>query len=339
MQPPEVQGDGKWRSVFTPGSRRLLNSFPMLMNVLVPWFFFLITFWLYSFRFHFTRGAWLPLVGGFLAFCCALPFIIGEYQRLPNNGPAERRPLYPGGPAADLEEPQALFGRSYGYSDPTWWRSSCLLMTIAVGSASFLGDYNYHKNMLPYYSYSALESYPQVDVGHELGVNLLDAGRVYFSSTAQILQEKSWHFKDGTLYCVAPIASTNGMAKDTYDFWAVGTNCCSEVAADFRCGEFSNARARAGLRLMDSATLPFYRLAVNQATAQFGVHATTPLFFTWTQDPLNDIQQLLDAGFALFQFSALASLAFLVFAVVLLSFRFAMIGRSKDPVGEGHQRV
>merc|ERR1719352_1166452 len=130
------------------------------------------------------------------------------------------------------------------------------------------------------------------------------------------------------------------MAKDTYDFWAVGTDCCSEVAADFRCGEYSNGRARAGLRLMDSATLPYYRLAVNQATAQFGVHATTPLFFTWTQDPLNDIQKLMDAGFALFQFSALASLATLVSLVVLLSFRFALIGRAKDPQqGEGHQRV
>merc|ERR1719181_159908 len=191
---------------------------------------------------------------------------------------------------------------------------------------------------MSYYSYGALEAYPQVDVGHELGVNLLDAGRVYFSSTATLLQDKSWHFKDGTLYCVAPIGSSTGMAKDTYDFWAVGKDCCSEVAADFRCGEFQNGAARAGLRVLDSATLPFYRLAVNQATAEFGVHSTTPIFFEWTQDPLNDIQHLLEAGYAIFQLATFAALVVIMLAVTLLSIKFSLIGRKPEAKEDAMER-
>ena len=41
----------------------------------------------------------------------------------------------------------------------------------------------------------------------------------------------------------------------TYDFWAVGVNCCG-AAADFKCGEFSNPKAHAGLRLMSDEQRP-----------------------------------------------------------------------------------
>ena len=76
---------------------------------------------------------------------------------------------------------------------------------------------------------------------------------------------------------------------ETYDFWAIGMDCCSVNAADFHCGaglgwilsvrperakgqartggEVGNFKAHSGLRLLDDRQRSFYRLAVEQAGA------------------------------------------------------------------------
>jgi len=107
-------------------------------------------------------------------------------------------------------------------------------------------------------------------------------------------------FKNIDTYCVAPITSTpfaNKSAKlDTYDFWAVGVNCCSGVASDFRCGEFNNPAAHSGLRLMDEKDRSYFRVAVQQAEAAYNLQATHPLFFYWAEDTHLEWQGYWDYG-------------------------------------------
>ena len=67
---------------------------------------------------------------------------------------------------------------------------------------------------------------------------------------------------------MAPIVVGNG-TLESYDFWAVGLNCCSSNTGDYRCGEFSNPAAQSGLRLMDQREADFFRLAVQQAEASY----------------------------------------------------------------------
>ena len=67
-----------------------------------------------------------------------------------------------------------------------------------------------------------------------LGQQLLDAGIVQFAPGSQLDVKKSMGFKNGELYCVAPIVF--GTASPvSYDFWAVGKDCCSGSQADFSC--------------------------------------------------------------------------------------------------------
>merc|ERR1719254_368339 len=66
----------------------------------------------------------------------------------------------------------------------------------------------------------------------------------------------------------------------SYDFWAVGTNCCGEPPNDdFECGEYSNPLARAGLRVLaGESENDLYMSAVKQAEANYGIRAANPLF-------------------------------------------------------------
>merc|ERR1719258_625751 len=96
-------------------------------------------------------------------------------------------------------------------------------------------------------------------------------------------------FKNGDNYCVAPIARgpmkavkgskvqmKNGFVipeSGTYDWWAVGTNCCDggNAAKDFTCGQVNSNLARSGMRLLSDSQRPFYLLAVQEWSASFGL--------------------------------------------------------------------
>jgi len=286
--------------VFTPDKKRRMNGIPIMINLFLPWLLFCATFTIWSFKIHFRYQQWLTHIALVLVVICLIPayFLYDSRQR---------------------------------GQDPMWYGYSFLTFSVAVGFGMYLGNWNYESNMWYAFKYDSLENYPSIDVGKELAVNVLDAGRVYFASTAKIDTSQSWHFKDGTLYCVAPIVSSAGMQTKTLDFWAVGMDCCSDSASDFRCGEFTNQNARSGLRLLDESKLKMYRLAVEQATQLYQIHSTNPLFFEWTQDPLEDVQKFQIAGWAYFQLAAIVSLVISVFVVMLATLRFAYIGRTPKP--------
>merc|ERR1740121_3126179 len=99
-----------------------------------------------------------------------------------------------------------------------------------------------------------LNTYSDVDPSQMKGQQLMDAGRIVFTQNSKLDIRRSMSFKNLDSYCVAPITigneNTTYAALASYDFWAVGINCCSDNTADFHCGEFDNSKAHAGLRLM-----------------------------------------------------------------------------------------
>merc|ERR1719401_761214 len=109
-----------------------------------------------------------------------------------------------------------------------------------------LGDSNFWENMQPYYDIQNLNDYSSVDPTRMRGQQMMDAGRVQFVSGATVDFTKAYAFQNLDTYCVAPITVNNPKVGSvtplfSYDFWAVGTNCCDgngTSAVNFRCGSY-----------------------------------------------------------------------------------------------------
>jgi hypothetical protein len=184
--------------------------------------------------------------------------------------------------------------------EPKWYTvifATCLFAWIL---AVVSGEVNFYSNMQPFYDVLNLNTYSSVDPSQMRGQQLMDAGRVGFSANAKLDHRMAMAFRNSNRYCVVPITVSRGnesfLPLATYDFWAVGINCCSGDKADFHCGEFSNPRAHGGLRLMQEEARPFFRLAVQQAEAAYGIKAEHPLFFTWMQDPNSEVNGYQEDG-------------------------------------------
>merc|ERR1719401_1707401 len=128
----------------------------------------------------------------------------------------------------------------------------------------------------------------------------MDAGKVYFSHEAKLDSSRSMSFKMGDTFCVAPIVDPKCERNCGYDFWAVGTNCCSEDAADFRCGDYKSEYAKSGLRMMVESRRPMYRLAVLQAEGVHQIRSMHPLFFYWLDAPVSETKRWQREGYRRF---------------------------------------
>jgi len=171
--------------------------------------------------------------------------------------------------------------------DSSWFALACLMSGVAVAVAIPLGGLVYKNSTRPYLDTVALNVYTNVDPTTTGGNEMMDAGQVTFVPFATVDDEHSMGFVNFITYCVAPITIPYASSEDTtYDFWAVGTDCCSGgQSADFACGSVSNPSAHSGLRLLDDSKRNYYRLAVEQATVSYGFRTVHPVFFEWVDDP------------------------------------------------------
>jgi len=193
-----------------------------------------------------------------------------------------------------------LLGRAPMTSGPNWYGFFFVTMAIALVLGAVFGNLNFSTTMLKYYEYENLDIITEASPLFSKGEQLMDAGRVMFGNNSVLDTRRSMGFKNMDTYCVAPISIVQGgvtMPLQTYDFWAVGLNCCSSNAADFSCGEYANQNAHSGLRFLEDSQRDFFRLAVQEATAAYGIKAEHPLFFYWVQDPQKEQSLFFQAGF------------------------------------------
>jgi len=209
--------------------------------------------------------------------------------------------------------------------EPTWYAFIAATLLVGWTLALIFGNANFSSNMHPYYDVTNLNTYPGVDPSRTHGQQLLDAGRVVFTRSSALDLSKSFGFRNVDTYCVAPItASSERLAS--YDFWAVGVNCCSGNKPDFHCPGFDNPRIHAGLRLMDNSQREYFKLAVEQAEAAYRIRAASPIFFHWTEDPIGEMNRYQDSGFKYYLLGVMSFFALQLFLVVVFSSGLSQLG-------------
>jgi len=292
------------KTTFTPNKRVYMNIVPILFNIFLPWMFFCYLSTILSFKFFHNHAnlAWLAT-----GIACAVNiFVIGGLAVWANK-----------------------------WHEPMWFKYAWLSTAIAIIGGVMFGYYNYYYVMFNYYAMQDLKTYPGVDVGLERGQNLMDAGRVYFAHGNHVDPNKAWHFKHGTTYCVAPIVGGGLPNTGSYDFWAVGKDCCSISASDFRCGDFTVPNARSGLRVLSMEERPYYRLAVQQAETAYGILASHPIFFEWTVDPLFELNEWNKKGLNNWLLACCVHFGFCIITACCAAYGFSWIGRG--PKGSAMQ--
>jgi len=276
-----------------------MNVVPMLLNILVPWGIFTFLCGLCS--------SWLMYAQpGFVWIIILLVFAGWGWSI--NNALRARR-----------NDP-----------DPTWYSYLALFVGIALVAGTLCGLMIFEELTRPYFALRDLKTIKNLDVGRELGQNVMDAGVVHFAKGTALDGLKSWHFKNGQLYCVAPLVMNNTQpSSQSYDFWAVGTECCSASTSDFRCGGWSMADAAGALRLTSDGDVPFYRLAVKQAETLYGIVATHPIFFKFSVDPVGEVNLYKALSYKYFMFMVSCAFVFSLFFVTMASCKYAWIGRGQ----------
>lgn len=201
---------------------------------------------------------------------------------------------------------RALFGQSSLETGrfAVWALFIAVTAAVAFGVGVPMGSYNYSKNMRGIYDVQSLNAFVEVNPATMRGQELMDAGRVQF---------------------VAPI-TVNNAALASYDFWAVGKNCCSDQLADFRCGAYKSQEAKGGVRVTDDVDRDFYRLAVQQAQSAHAIKAIHPLFFEWTGDTH---EQMLNDERAGYQFFLMGMMGHFLFQAVLVAIAVTCFTKSR----------
>jgi len=292
---------GKGGSVFQQGHRRRMNIYPMIFSVIVPSALFSVVFYAMTSTLRFSQPAqaYTVVALGFLAvgalFACALTAQVRK----------------------QMGDPQR---------EPNWFIFLFLTALLAWVLAMIGGEVNYHYNLRPYLNMQSLATYASVDTRITRGQQVMDAGVITFARGTTMNIQRSMSFRHEKLYCVVPI-TTGNTTQASYDFWAVGTDCCTAGVASFHCNTYTKkVTAPGGLRLLRDEERPYYRLAVQQAEATYGIKAGHPLFFEWQQDPVEEVSSWQNQAFSYFLMGTLSYLCIQVFFVACASLAFSKLG-------------
>mmetsp|Transcript_86962 Transcript_86962/g.221436 ORF Transcript_86962/g.221436 Transcript_86962/m.221436 type:complete len:314 (-) Transcript_86962:128-1069(-) len=258
-------------------------------SLLIPWVVFTVNWALLSFtvRYRHQQLCWFAVELSFCLICVEAYFAYRAWRR-----------------------------RSI--RDPTWCVFLFLATALGWVLGVSLGMVNYAAHMRLYYDVASLEMYVNIDPATTNGLQYLDAGRIVFTKDAYLDVSRAGGVKHAVGYCAAPVTTSSDKLA-SYDYWVVGTNCCSPTGEFFKCaGDPASPKAHSGMRLLDNGDVEHYRRAVEQAESKHSISARHPMFFTWVEDPVTSVNSHQEVGFKNFLLGTLIYFAFQLFCVALV---------------------
>lgn len=266
---------------FTMKRFRRMNIAAIVLAFFAPWLTFCLSHALMSFRIHYELPLICDIVTTAILIIVSAIWAMSFYQKVKGFSQAQEAIL-------NHRELQFHHFNMERRVIGDWYffiLTTCLLGLI-FGLA--LGTRNFWANTQPYYDLTNLSHYTAVTTNVTHGQELMDAGQIIYTRGSTVNTKLGIGFRNVDTYCVAPIVPEGSPPLDTYDFWAVGLNCCNGGPSDFQCGGTTNGvpvKDGGGLRVMRNEDRSFYRLAIQQAESAFQIRANHPLFFYWVADP------------------------------------------------------
>jgi hypothetical protein len=165
--------------------------------------------------------------------------------------------------------------------------SSWLLFAVVMGT--WVGLVSYECCIGEYWMYTRLEKRTNV-LPSESAEAYANAGGIIFADEARVDSSRSAGYKNGHVFCVAPIASD--AATGTVQFWAGGVNCCA-ARGNFVCDDSWNDEARGGIVIRNGSASPYHEdlygqlmKAVRLAETTYSIaSAEEPVFVRWVESP------------------------------------------------------
>jgi len=244
-----------------------------VIAIFAPWLLFVFLLTLWGFKFHHSSST-LTWLSGILFLCYCIYLLIGAHWR------AKKKPY-----------------------NSRWSILHAVTLTVATFVGITMGDMTYWTYMFSYYEYEMTSPYVNIDPSRARGQGFMDSGQVYFKEGTFVATEEAIAFQMKDIYCAAPIVRQPVADHDvedgekavkkpysgTFDFWAVGVNCCMPSGERFRCFDALNPHARSGLRLLRDDLRPFFKLAVEEWSSAYSTPIKHPLFFYWLNDPAAEV--------------------------------------------------
>lgn len=286
--------------------RRRLSAAPMFLALFAPWvlFAFVYAMEVFSVHYFFPALTVAVVVVTLILVLCVVGYAVR--QRLKKLGYL---------PYFDEE----------ARIEPSWVHVMAMLLCIAWIWAVIMGDKVFDNYQSPYQVIKSFNDYNNIAPESAKGAQLMDAGTAVFVANTTIDATKAMGFKNGITYCVAPIIH-GGQPPASYDFWAVGTNCCSATQAHWQCPGYNDQYANGGIRLMSDGDRAFYRLAVQEAEAQYNIKSVHPVFFTWTADPVSQVESIHWNVVKYFLIGIASHFVWQMFAVTCCTLFFSKVG-------------
>lgn len=174
-----------------------------------------------------------------------------------------------------------------------------VLCLLALGLATTVGVLAYDGWLAYYWSCGHSRAYANV-LPSEAAAGYADAGQLIFADEARVDASRGLGYKDGAVFCVAPIRD-EAWGMGPVQFWAVGMNCC-DARGGFLCDDAWDPKARAGVVVSQGEALgrdwrPEYLFAIEQAEAAFElVSSPEAVLVRWVADPERLLVNLWRAG-------------------------------------------